>query len=184
MLGVIITSLTPKCNQPAKIWANYYFWLNNTHCLSVFLCRLRITTQLRSDSWYCWQNGRYFYKAHLATLWIPEQGTWLLCSVSVIMANKLSLQELCQITIGIMLLTSGFIEIFGSEPHFPRGEMPVSTPADALDHWCYCFKRRYETSSANWNTLERNAGRNVILMLLRMVGSSLPPDVGGPRRFH
>ena len=36
--------------------------------VSVFLCRLRITTQLRSDSWHCWQTGRYFYKTHLATL--------------------------------------------------------------------------------------------------------------------
>jgi len=24
-------------------------------------------------------------------------------------------------------------------------------------HWCYCFNHKHETSSANWNTLERNA---------------------------
>jgi len=44
----------------------------------------------------------------------PEQWTRLLCSVSVIPANKLSLQELNQF-IGIKLLTSGYLEIFGSQ---------------------------------------------------------------------
>jgi len=34
----------------------------------------------------------------------------------------------------------------------------------------FCFNRRYETSSANWNTIERNAGRNATQTLLRMVG--------------
>jgi len=43
----------------------------------------------------------------------PEQWTWLLCSVSVIPANKPSLQELNQL-IGIKLLTSNFLENFGS----------------------------------------------------------------------
>jgi len=38
---------------------------------------------------------------------------WLLCSESVILANKLSLQELNQI-IGIKLLATGFLEILGS----------------------------------------------------------------------
>jgi len=43
----------------------------------------------------------------------PEQWTWLLRSVSVIPANKLSLQEINQL-IGIELLTSNFIESFSS----------------------------------------------------------------------
>jgi len=43
----------------------------------------------------------------------PEELTWLLCSVSVIPENKLSLQELHQL-IGIKLLTSRFLENFGS----------------------------------------------------------------------
>jgi len=43
----------------------------------------------------------------------PEQLTLLLCSVSVITTSKLSLQELSQI-IKIKLLTSSFLEIFGS----------------------------------------------------------------------
>jgi len=42
-----------------------------------------------------------------------EQWTWLLCSVSVVPANKLSLHEINQL-IGIELLTSSFIENFGS----------------------------------------------------------------------
>jgi len=41
---------TPKCNESAKIRANYSLWLNNTDCLSVFLCRLRISTRLRSGA--------------------------------------------------------------------------------------------------------------------------------------
>jgi len=28
---------------------------------------------------------------------------------------------------------------------------------DIFNQWCYCFNCRYETSSAYWNTLERNA---------------------------
>ena len=46
-----------------------------------------------------------------------EQWIWLLCSVSVIMANKLSLHELKQL-IGIKLLTLGFLEIFVLSPNF------------------------------------------------------------------
>jgi len=41
----------------------------------------------------------------------PEQLTWLLCSVSVIPENILSVKELNQ-SIEIKLLTSGFLEIF------------------------------------------------------------------------
>jgi len=43
----------------------------------------------------------------------PEDWIWLLCSASIIPANKLSLQKLYQL-VGIKLLTSGFLEIFGS----------------------------------------------------------------------
>jgi len=43
----------------------------------------------------------------------PEQYTWLLYSVSVIAANKLSLPQINQF-IGIELLTSGFLENRGS----------------------------------------------------------------------
>ena len=46
--------------------------------------------------------------------------TWLLCSVSVLPANKLSLQELNQL-IEIELLTSCFLEYFGSLAQFPGG---------------------------------------------------------------
>ena len=44
---------------------------------------------------------------------IPEQWNWLLCSVSFVPADKLSLQEINKL-IGMELLTSGFLENFGS----------------------------------------------------------------------
>jgi len=43
----------------------------------------------------------------------PEQWTWLLCRVSVVPANKLSLQEINHI-IGIELLKSIFLKSFSS----------------------------------------------------------------------
>jgi len=53
---------SPKCN------ANIINYALTTFNVSLFaLCRLRITTQLRSGICHCWQNGRYFYKTHLAT---------------------------------------------------------------------------------------------------------------------
>ena len=51
----------------------------------------------------------------------PEQWTWLLYSVSVISANKLSLQELNQL-IGIKLLTSDVLEILVLSPNFQGGK--------------------------------------------------------------
>jgi len=42
-----------------------------------------------------------------------KHGAWLLCSISVIPENKLSLQEL-NLLIGIKLLTLSFLETFGS----------------------------------------------------------------------
>ena len=50
----------------------------------------------------------------------PGQWTWLLCSVSVIPENKLSLEELNQL-IGIKLLTSGFLEMLGYYSQISRG---------------------------------------------------------------
>ena len=49
---------------------------------------------------------------------------WLLCSVSVIPAKKLSMQKLNQF-IGIKRLTSYFLETFYSYSEFPRGKMLV-----------------------------------------------------------
>jgi len=49
----------------------------------------------------------------------PEQWNWLLCSVNVISENKVLL-ELNQL-IGIKLLTSDLLEIFGSKSQFPGG---------------------------------------------------------------
>ena len=44
ILGAIVTSHIHRSvmSQPK--------WRNNTHCLSALLCRLRITTQFRSDT--------------------------------------------------------------------------------------------------------------------------------------
>jgi len=50
---------------------------------------------------------------------------------------------------------------------------------DIFNRWCYCFNCRYETLSANWDTLKKNA----TLTLLRMVGTGSPPDVGGASNF-
>jgi len=69
MLCVIIsTALTPKCTQPAKYGQIILIVAGQYSLSSVFPCRLRITSQLRSSRWHCWQNGRYLYKMHLATL--------------------------------------------------------------------------------------------------------------------
>jgi len=59
---------TPKCNEPAKKRANHELWLNNTDCLSVF--PVPHTKYDTAKIWHCLanQNGRYFYKTHLATL--------------------------------------------------------------------------------------------------------------------
>jgi len=43
-----------------------------------------------------------------------------------------------------------------------------------FNHWCHCFNLWYETSSDNWNTLERNAGWNATWTSLRMVGPGSP----------
>ena len=55
---------TPKCKESAKIRANHELWLNNTDCLCVF--PVPLTNYDTAQIWRCWQNGRYFYKTHLA----------------------------------------------------------------------------------------------------------------------
>ena len=66
---------------------------------------------------------------------IPEQWTWLLCSVNVIPEKKLSLQELTQL-IRIKLLTSGFLEMFASLFQFPGAgaNARLASPADAHEY--------------------------------------------------
>jgi len=55
----------------------------------------------------------------------PEAWTCLMCTVSVVPVNKLSLQEINQL-IGIELLTSSFLEIFGSSVAIStEGQMPM-----------------------------------------------------------
>ena len=65
----------------------------------------------------------------------PEQWTWLLCRVSVVLANKLLLQEINQL-IGIELLTSYFLENLVLSPNFQRGPNahfgPEADPANKV----------------------------------------------------
>jgi len=55
-----------------------------------------------------------------ALLLLRRPWTWLLWSVSVLSANKLSLQEVNQL-IEIELLTSCFLENIGSSAQLPEG---------------------------------------------------------------
>ena len=72
---------------------------------------------------------------------------WLLCSVSVTSANKLSSQELTQL-IGIKPLILRFLEIFASWYQFPGGQCPFCLPADAHAPWPLqtCMKTCFKTS--------------------------------------
>jgi len=60
---------------------------------------------------------------------MPEQRTWLLCSVSVMPENKLSLQQLTQL-IGTVLLTR-FSRNIWFISQFPGGNTRFARPADA-----------------------------------------------------
>jgi len=59
----------------------------------------------------------------------PEQWSWLLCSVSAIPVKNMLLQEL-NLLIGIKMLTSDFIDIFGSKFNFWEANARSSPPAD------------------------------------------------------
>ena len=61
---------------------------------------------------------------------LPKQWTCLLCSVSVISANKLSLQELTEL-IRIKLLISRSQKFLRPSPNFQGWECPFSPPGDA-----------------------------------------------------
>ena len=79
-----------------------------------------------------WCKERTWVNCKLITACYHNSDPWLLCSVSVISANKLSSQELTPM-IRIEFLISPSPEIFASEPQFPFpwGQMPVFPPADA-----------------------------------------------------
>ena len=94
------TPATVTLSEPLKIFA-------------VFCYAIKTNTAIRSRVSQLASAGKgsdmsELQADHGMTL---EQWTWLLCSVSVILANKLSLQELHQL-IGIKLLTFAFLEIF------------------------------------------------------------------------
>ena len=74
--------------------------------------------------------------ASVSSLHYVKRVNWFLCSVSVISANKLSLQELTQL-IGIELPISRFLEICFLSPNFQGGNArfaPLRTPMNDL-HW-------------------------------------------------
>jgi len=58
---------------------------------------------------------------------LPGQGTRVLCRVSVVSANKVSLQELPQL-IRIKLMISRFLEILLLSPRFQGGKCPFFPP--------------------------------------------------------
>jgi len=82
----------------------------------------------------------------------------LLCIVSVISANKLSLQELTQL-IKIKLLISRFPEIFASCTQFSGGKMPVFTPCGRPCAAALRWKQRYKSVKS----------RVIILLLLHYI---------------
>jgi len=65
ILGAIVTSHTPKCNESAKI-GQIINWGLTILIVSVF--PVLLTNYDTAQIWCCWQNGRYFYTTHLATL--------------------------------------------------------------------------------------------------------------------
>jgi len=93
------TPATVTLSEPLKIFA-------------VFCYAIKTNTAIRSRVSQFASAGKEADMSELQADYgmTPEQWTWLLCSVSVILANKLSLQELHQL-IGIKLLTFAFTEI-------------------------------------------------------------------------
>jgi len=55
----------PKCNESAKIGQIINWGLT---ILTVSVVPVLLTNYDSAQIWRCWQNGRYFYKTHLATL--------------------------------------------------------------------------------------------------------------------
>ena len=118
-------------------------WREPWYCYAININSRRIRSQVRP------RNGADIseLQAHCG---MPGPWTWLLCSVSVSPANKLSLQELSKL-LEIELLTLSFLKNFGSYTQFPVGQMPVFLPADALAQRCSFIKN---TKLTNFYSLE------------------------------
>jgi len=63
---------TPKCNESAKIGRIINCGLA---ILNVSVFPVLLTNYDKAQIWRCWQNGRYFYKTHLATLHMSTKRT-------------------------------------------------------------------------------------------------------------
>ena len=130
----------------------------------------------------------------------PYLWTWVLCSMSVILRNKLLLQELNQFIL-IKLLTSGFLyssQFSGGNTHFP----PCGRPCQ---QWCFAGKHsaqifapvsarnrlanivqefaNSENKSVNSGQVSLNSGQeNIQVNLLQFNGEqwrSQPKNLGG-----
>jgi len=89
----------------------------------------------------------------------PEQWTWILCSVSDILASKLSFQELSK-SIGIKLLPWIFLEILFLSLNFQgRNARFAPPPADAHDSRIYRTSKTVQKQKPAILTLAYGGGR-------------------------
>jgi len=74
ILGAIVTSHTHtrKCNESTKIGQNINCGVT---ILIISVFPMLLTSYDTAQIWRCWQNGRYFYKTHLATLHMSTKRT-------------------------------------------------------------------------------------------------------------
>jgi len=63
---------TSKCNKSAKIGQIINCGLT---ILIVSVFPVLLTNYDTAQVWHCWQNGRYFYKTHLATVHMSTKRT-------------------------------------------------------------------------------------------------------------
>jgi len=74
ILRAISTSHThaPKSNESAKLGQIINCGLT---ILIVSVFPVLLTNNNKAQIWRCWHNGRYFYKTHLATLYMSTKRT-------------------------------------------------------------------------------------------------------------
>jgi len=63
---------TPKCNKSAKIGQIINCALT---ILIISVFPVLLTNYDTAQIWRCWQNGRYFYRTHLPTLYMSTKLT-------------------------------------------------------------------------------------------------------------
>ena len=95
---------TPKCNESAKMGQIINCGLT---MLIVSVFPVLLTNYDTAQIWRCWQNGRYFYKTHLATLYMSTKRT------------KREIKE----------------KLGGGKPK-TGGPWPIQTPLRIATDWC------------------------------------------------